>query len=57
MSFPNDQPQPGHADKETVMGKKIFLLILEVACGRKKTRSDRWGLFNSFAVVTPAPVT
>ena len=46
----------GDASIEDV-GWKIFRLILEVASGRKKTWSDRWGLYNSLAVFNPAPVT
>jgi galactarate dehydratase len=46
----------GEASIEEV-GMEIFLLILEVASGRKQTCSDRWGLFNSLAVFNPAPLT
>ena len=46
----------GEATIEEV-GMEIFLLILDVASGRKKTWADQWGLFNSLAVFNPAPVT
>ena len=46
----------GKASIEDV-GWEIFHLILEVASGRKKTWSDRWGIFNSLALFNPGPVT
>ncbi len=46
----------GEATIEEV-GMEIFLLILDVASGRKKTWADQWGLFNALAVFNPAPVT
>ncbi|MCP6588939.1 UxaA family hydrolase, partial [Klebsiella pneumoniae] len=39
------------------VGQKLFGFILDVASGRKKTFSDRWGLYNQLAVFNPAPVT
>jgi galactarate dehydratase len=39
------------------VGWEIFHLILEVASGRKKTWSDKWGIFNSLALFNPGPVT
>jgi galactarate dehydratase len=46
----------GTASIEEV-GWELFRLILEVASGRKRTWSDRWGLHNALAVFNPAPVT
>ena len=46
----------GKASIEEV-GWEIFHLILEVASGRKKTWSDKWGIFNSLALFNPEPVT
>lgn len=45
--------------EETIeeVGQKLFGFILDVASGRKKTFSDRWGLYNQLAVFNPAPVT
>lgn len=46
----------GEASVEEV-GREIFQLILDVASGRKKPWSDRWGLYNTLALFNPAPVT
>jgi len=46
----------GEATIEEV-GWEIFRLILDVASGRTKTWSDRWGLFNALTLFNPAPVT
>jgi galactarate dehydratase len=46
----------GNASIEDV-GWEIFHLILEVASGRKKTWSDKWGIFNALALFNPGPVT
>jgi galactarate dehydratase len=46
----------GKASIEEV-GWQIFHLILDVASGRKKTWSDRWGIYNSMALFNPGPVT
>jgi len=46
----------GEATIEEV-GWEIFQLILDVAGGRKKTWSDKWGLYNAIALFNPAPVT
>ena len=46
----------GKATIEDV-GWQLFHLILEVASGRKKTWSDKWGIFNSLALFNPGPVT
>ena len=46
----------GKASIEEV-GWQIFHLILDVASGRKKTWSDRWGIYNSMAFFNPGPVT
>lgn len=45
--------------EETIeeVGQKLFGFILDVASGRKKTFSDRWGLYNQLAVFNPTPVT
>ncbi|HHS9741591.1 TPA: galactarate dehydratase [Raoultella ornithinolytica] len=45
--------------EETIeeVGQKLFGFILDVASGRKKTFSDRWGLYNQLAIFNPAPVT
>lgn len=45
--------------KETIeqVGWRIFHEIIEVASGRKKTWSDKWGLYNQLSVFNPAPVT
>ena len=46
----------GKATIEEV-GWELFHLILEVASGRKKTWSDKWGIYNSLALFNPGPVT
>ncbi|HBZ54644.1 MAG TPA: galactarate dehydratase [Syntrophobacteraceae bacterium] len=46
----------GEATIEEV-GWEIFRLILDVASGRKQTRSDQWGLQNALTLFNPAPVT
>ncbi|HWK46991.1 MAG TPA: galactarate dehydratase [Stellaceae bacterium] len=46
----------GDATIEDV-GWEIFHLILDVASGRTKPWSDRWGLFNDLALFNPAPIT
>jgi galactarate dehydratase len=46
----------GDATIEEV-GWEIFHLILDVASGRAKPWSDRWGLFNALTLFNPAPVT
>jgi galactarate dehydratase len=38
-------------------GWELFRLILDVASGRKKPWSDRWGIHNDLALFNPAPVT
>ncbi|MEH3118138.1 MAG: galactarate dehydratase [Methylorubrum populi] len=38
-------------------GRELFRLILDVASGRKRPWSDRWGLFNDLTLFNPAPVT
>lgn len=38
-------------------GWDLFRLILDVASGRTKVRSDRWGILNDLALFTPGPVT
>ena len=39
------------------VGWELFRLMLEVASGRVKPWSDRWGLYNALALFNPAPVT
>jgi galactarate dehydratase len=39
------------------VGEEIFHLILQVASGKQKTWTDRWGLHNEFALFNPSPVT
>ncbi len=39
------------------VGWEIFLLILEIASGKKKAWADHWGLHNEFALFNPGPVT
>jgi len=46
----------GEATVEDV-GHQIFLLVLEIASGRKKAWADQWGLHNEFALFNPGPVT
>jgi len=46
----------GEATIEEV-GWELFHLILEVASGRTKPWSDRWGLYNALALFNPAPIT
>jgi galactarate dehydratase len=46
----------GEATIEEV-GWEIFRFVLDVASGRKKTWSDRWGLSNSLIPFNPGPVT
>ena len=36
---------------------RLFRLILEVASGRTKVWSDRWGIHNDLTLFTPGPVT
>jgi galactarate dehydratase len=38
-------------------GWELFRLILDVASGRVKPWSDRWGLYNALTLFNPAPVT
>ena len=38
-------------------GWDLFRLILDVASGRTKVWSDRWGIHNDLTLFTPAPVT
>jgi galactarate dehydratase len=38
-------------------GWELFRLILDVASGRTKPWSDRWGLHNAITLFNPAPVT
>ena len=38
-------------------GSALFELILEVASGRIKPWSDRWGIFNDLTLFNPGPVT
>ena len=46
----------GEATIEEV-GWELFHLILDVASGRKRPWSDRWGLFNDLTLFNPAPIT
>ena len=39
------------------VGSELFQLILDVASGRKRPWSDRWGLFNDLTLFNPAPLT
>ncbi|GJD34822.1 galactarate dehydratase [Methylobacterium aerolatum] len=39
------------------MGWELFLLILDVASGRRQPWSDRWGLYNDLTLFNPAPIT
>jgi galactarate dehydratase len=38
-------------------GWDLFRLILDVASGRTKVWSDRWGIHNDLTLCTPGPVT
>jgi galactarate dehydratase len=38
-------------------GWDLFKLILDVASGRKKVWSERWGIANDLALFNPGPVT
>jgi galactarate dehydratase len=38
-------------------GWDLFHLILDVASGRTKPWSDRWGIHNDLTLFNPAPVT
>jgi galactarate dehydratase len=38
-------------------GWELFRLILDVAGGRTKVWSDRWGIHNDLTLFTPGPVT
>lgn len=38
-------------------GWDLFRMILDVASGRTKPWSDRWGIFNDLTLFNPAPVT
>lgn len=46
----------GGATVEDV-GWEIFRLLLDVASGRKRTWSEKWGLHNALAPFNPGPVT
>jgi galactarate dehydratase len=46
----------GDATIEEV-GYELFLLMLDVASGRKKTWAEHWKLHNALALFNPAPVT
>jgi galactarate dehydratase len=46
----------GEASIEQV-GWDLFHAMLEVASGRRKTWTERWGLKNSLALFNPAPIT
>ncbi len=46
----------GEATVEKV-GWEIFLMVLEVASGRKKSWADHWGLHNDLVLFNPGPVT
>lgn len=39
------------------MGQKLFELIIKVASGEVKTKSDTLGIYNALAVFNPAPIT
>jgi galactarate dehydratase len=39
------------------VGWELFRLVIDVASGRTKPWSDRWGLHNALAVFNPAPIT
>jgi galactarate dehydratase len=39
------------------VGTELFLLMLEVASGRKKTWAEQWQLHNALVLFNPAPVT
>ena len=46
----------GEATIEDV-GWDVFRFILDVASGKKKTCTDKWGLYNALALFNPAPIT
>jgi galactarate dehydratase len=39
------------------LGWELFRTMLDVASGRRRTWTERWGLHNSLALFNPAPVT
>ncbi|MDY3974194.1 UxaA family hydrolase [uncultured Veillonella sp.] len=39
------------------MGEAIFELIIKIASGEVKTKSDTYGIYNALAVFNPAPIT
>jgi len=39
------------------VGWELFLLMLEVASGRKKTWAEHWKLHNALVLFNPAPIT
>ena len=39
------------------VGWELFLLMLDVASGRKQVWADKWGLHNDLTLFNPAPVT
>ena len=47
----------GTAPGQVVYENDLFQLILDVASGRKRPWSDRWGLFNDLTLFNPAPIT
>lgn len=46
----------GEASIEDV-GRELFLMMLDVASGRKKTWAEHWKLHNALVLFNPAPVT
>ncbi len=46
----------GEATIEEV-GWDLFRLMLDVASGKVKPWSDKWGLFNALTLFNPAPIT
>ena len=53
------RPRPEDRGEATIeeMGWELFRTMLDVASGRRRTWTEKWGLHNSLALFNPAPVT
>jgi galactarate dehydratase len=56
MDVDTGQIATGEATVEE-MGWELFRTMLEIASGRRKTWTERWGLHNTLALFNPAPIT
>lgn len=56
IDFDAGRVATGHMTLEEA-GAALFQLIIDVASGRTRPWSDRWGLYNDLTLFNPAPVT